>query len=161
MIKLVRISWRDDSLKNFNPDKLYVEYKDGVTEYKPVNNRKYTLTHSDQTAELFLTIGLEYDYDKFGNLRDEVLAEWRADDYYPFLYVYVYINGQSGSEPDMRNEIFRRELPLALQAILYGDRTLLDNYPDLKNSPVWVYFDSENPYLNKFENWGVITNYIK
>lgn len=34
----------------------------------------YTLTHSDITAELFLTIGLKTAYNKINAMRDEVLA---------------------------------------------------------------------------------------
>lgn len=59
-----------------NPEKLFVEYRPGVTATEPVMGRKYTLTHSDETADLFLTIGLEYAYDKINKMRDEVLAEW-------------------------------------------------------------------------------------
>lgn len=147
-------------MKSFNPDSLYVEYRDDVTQMGPINNRKYTLTHSDQTAELFLTIGLKYADDKIGYLRDEVLAEWREDDGYPFLYVYIFINGKNNSSvAEMRNEIFRRELPLALQAIQYGDRSFLDTYPYLKNAPIWIYFDSDNPKFSSFENWGTMLDY--
>lgn len=63
-------------LKRLNPDKLHVEFRPGVTMTEPVNGRKYTLTHSDITADLFLTIGLQFAYDKVNTMRDEVLAEW-------------------------------------------------------------------------------------
>lgn len=147
-------------MKTFNPDRLFVEYRDGVTPYEPVYRRKYTLTHSDQTAELFLTIGLKYAYDKVTFLRDEVLAEWIDYYGYPNLYVYVYINGQIDPPASAkRDEIFRRELPLALQALCYGDRALLDIYHDLMNAPIWVYFDSHNPDYVSFENWGTLADY--
>jgi len=132
-----------------------VEYRDGINEYEPIYNRKYTLTHSDQTGELFLTIGREYAYDKVGFMRDEVLAEWKEHEGHPYLYVYVYINGQTDQVISAkRNEIFRRELPLALKAIYYGDRNFFDNYFCLKNAPIWIYFDSQNPQYLSFENWG-------
>ena len=110
-------------MKRLNPDKLYVEFRTGVTMTEPVIGRKYTLTHSDITADLFLTIGLQFAYDKVNAMRDEVLAEWRMNHGSPFLYVYVYVDGKFGPVVSaVRDKIFRRELPLALEAIRYGDR---------------------------------------
>jgi len=43
-------------MSEFNPEKLTVEYRDIVTATKPIIPRRYTLTHSDDTGELFLTI---------------------------------------------------------------------------------------------------------
>lgn len=64
-------------MSDFNPDKLSVEFRKGVTTTEPIIPRCYTLTHSDITAELFLTIGLTYAYDKIdNNMRDEVLGQW-------------------------------------------------------------------------------------
>lgn len=142
-------------MNSFNQSNLLVEYRDSVTQYEPLYNRKYTLTHSDQTGELFLTIGREYAYDKVGYMRDEVLAEWKGHEGYPYLYVYVYINGQTDqSISAKRNEIFRRELPLVLKAIYYGDKNFFDNYLYLKKAPIWIYFDSQNPQYLSFEYWG-------
>lgn len=147
-------------MKRLNPEKLYVEYRSGVTPIKPIIGRKYTLTHSDITADLFLTIGLEFAYDKINKMRDEVLAEWRSYNGSPLLYVYVYVDGQFGAAISaIRNTIFRRELPLALEAIRYGDRKLFMKYPSLDNAPICIHFDSANPYYNRFENWGTPKDY--
>jgi len=152
--------WEVNILKRLNPDKLNVELRYGITATQPVFGRKYTLTHSDITAELFLTIGLQFAYDKIGDLRDEVLAEWRSNNGFPFLYVYVYVDGQFGREAAaQRNAILRRELPLALEAIRYGDGRLFDAWPDLDNAPVWIYFDSTSPEYNRFENWGLMKDF--
>jgi hypothetical protein len=147
-------------LKKLNPEKLHVEFRTGVTMTEPVIGRKYTLTHSDITAELFLTIGLQFAYDKISTMRDEVLAEWRTHNGFPFLYVYVYVDGQFGPAVSaVRNAIFRRELPLALEAIRYGDRRFFAVHPYLDNAPIWVHFDSTSPEYNRFENWGVPNDY--
>lgn len=147
-------------MKRLNPDKLYVEFRTGVTMTEPVIGRKYTLTHSDITADLFLTIGLQFAYDKVNAMRDEVLAEWRTNNGFPFLYVYVYVDGQfDPAVSAVRNAIFRRELPLALEAIRYGDRIFFVAHPDLDNAPIWIHFDSTNPEYNRFENWGTPNDY--
>ncbi|KAJ48741.1 hypothetical protein BD780_000863 [Clostridium tetanomorphum] len=147
-------------MKRLNPDKLYVEFRTGVTMTEPVIGRKYTLTHSDITADLFLTIGLQFAYDKVNAMRDEVLAEWRTNHGFPFLYVYVYVDGEFGSGVSaVRDAIFRRELPLALEAIRYGDRKFFQTHSDLDNAPIWIHFDSTNPKYNRFENWGTPDDY--
>ena len=118
------------------------------------------ITHSDITADLFLTVGLEYAYDKISKMRDDVLVEWRTYNGYLFLYVYVYVDGEFGpAMSGIRNTIFKRELPLALEAIRYGDSRFFIVHPELDNAPIWIYFNSVNPNYNRFENWGTPKDY--
>lgn len=143
-----------------NPEKLSVEFREGVTTTEPVIPRRYTLTHSDITAELFLTIGLSYAYDKTNAMRDEVIGEWikKGENY--FFYVYLYVDGQfAPGVSAIRNYVFRRELPLALEAIRYGDRKFFSAHPELVGSPIIVYFMSTNPQFNTIENWGTFSDY--
>jgi hypothetical protein len=147
-------------MERLNPEKLNVEFRDGVTATDPVIGRKYTLTHSDVTADLFLTIGLEYAFDQITNMRDEVLAEWQEDNNSPFLSVYVFVGDFGPVITKIRDMIFRRELPLALEAIIYGDAELFSKYPQLKHAPIWVYFDSPDPEYEKFEYWGTPADYM-
>jgi hypothetical protein len=146
-------------MERLNPEKLYVEFRSGVTPTEPIIGRKYTLTHSDATAELFLTIGIEYAYDQITSMRDEVLAEWRIYNGNLFLYVYVYVGNYGSAINAIRNTIFRRELPLALEAIIYGDRELFITQPQLNNAPIWIHFDSTDPNYNRFEYWGTVKDY--
>ena len=147
-------------MSRLNPEKLSVEFRDGVTEIEPISPRRYTLTHSDITAELFLTIGLTYAYDKISAMRDEVLGEWGRYGTGYVYYAYLYVDGQFGpSMAAIRDRVFRRELPLALEAIRYGDRKLFETYPELDNAPIVVYFMSSIPQYNKVENWGTFSGY--
>jgi hypothetical protein len=147
-------------MSRLNPEKLSVEFREGVTATEPVIPRRYTLTHSDITAELFLTIGLSYAYDKTNAMRDEVLGEWVNIKGSYFYYVYLHIDGQLGGPVTaIRNYIFRRELPLALEAIRYGDNEFFTVHPELNKVPIIIYFMSKNPEYNKVENWGVFSNY--
>lgn len=153
--------WDVNILERLDPDKLYVEFRDGVTAYQPVIGRKYTLTHSDVTADLFLTIGLQFAYDKISTQRDEVLAGWRTNNGFLYLYVNVYVDGQFGREAAaQRDSILRRELPLALEAIRYGDGRLFDAWPFMDDAPVWIHFDSTYPEYHRFENWGLLRDFI-
>jgi hypothetical protein len=147
-------------MSRLNPEKLSVEFRDGVTTTEPVMFRHYTLTHSDITAELFLTIGLSYAYDKTNAMRDEVLGEWIKDKEDYLFYVYLYVDGKFGPMVSaIRNYVFRRELPLALEAIRYGDMEFFSAHPELDNSPIIVNFISSNPEFNKTENWGTFSDY--
>ncbi|MEG0774866.1 staygreen family protein [Clostridium sp.] len=146
-----------------NPEKLSVEFRDGVTSTEPIIPRRYTLTHSDITAELFLTIGSKYAYDKINNMRDEVLGEWNKNRETYFYYVYLNVDedGQFGAKAAaIRDFIFRRELPLALEAIRYGDKEFFSAHPELDKSPIIVFFMSTYPKFNKVENWGTFSNYV-
>ncbi|ADU29348.1 staygreen family protein [Evansella cellulosilytica] len=143
-------------MSTFNPDKLFVEYREGVSPTGPVFPRRYTITHSDITGELFLTIGLGYAWDKTNSMRDEVLGEWvrRGSAFYYCVYLYIDQGEFKKNEVVRRNEIFRRELPLALSAIRYGDKSLFDTSPTLDRAPIIVHFMSIYPQFNSHEDWG-------
>ena len=71
-------------MKRLNPDKLHVTYLAGVTPDDLIVPRRYMLTHSDITGELFLSIGSDYDKKQISGLytrlmRDEVLIELSQD----------------------------------------------------------------------------------
>lgn len=147
-------------MSRLNRDKLKVEFRGGVTSTEPIILRYYTLTHSDITAELFLTVDSQYAYDKINSMRDEVIGEWikRGENY--FCYIYLHVDGQIGSmTAAIRNYVFRRELPLALEAIRYGDREFFSAHSELNSSPIIVFFMSSNPRFNKTENWGHFSDY--
>ena len=64
--------------------RLHVSFGDEVDSKTLSLPRRYTLTHSDVTGELFLTIARDYDKKQIGGwytrfMRDEVLGEWMQD----------------------------------------------------------------------------------
>ena len=147
-------------MSKLNPEKLSVEFRQGATPTEPIIPRRYTLTHSDITAELFLTISLNYAYDKINVMRDEVLGEWVNVKNQYYYNVYLYVDGQFGpAAAAIRNKIFIRELPLALEAIRYGDNNFFNTHPELNYVPVIVYFISTLRELNRIENWGTFSQY--
>ena len=138
-----------DYLSTFYPEKLSVQYVDGVSSTEPLMPRRYTLTHSDITGELFLNIGMNYAWEKIKPMRDEVLGEWKCHG--DFLYFCVYLHVDQGqftpSVSAKRNEVFRRELPLALTAIRYGDQIFFNTYPQLDQLPSSLTFCPHIPSL--------------
>lgn len=147
-------------MKRLDPEKLFVRLHQGITSERPVTGRRYTLTHSDETGELFLTIARNFAYDEVGPMRDEVLAEWRCEGNTYGLYVYVYVGGSfSRRTAEKRYNIFQTQLTLALEALRYGDRLFFRRHADLDNCPIGIYFDSIYPEFNKWEDWGTPSDY--
>jgi len=152
-------------MKRLNPEKLHVTYLPGAGRDGPLSPRRYTLTHSDVTGELFLSIGTEYDRKRISHwytklMRDEVLAEWEADNGRPYLVVHCHVSGGLVfGWAGMRNGIFRRELPLALEAIRFGDRLFIQAYPELDGSMVQVRFHAAQARYDVKKDWGQMKDY--
>ena len=85
-------------MSSLDPLKLHVTYHEGTTAGLLEYPRRYTLTHSDLTGDLFLTIGAEYNQKQIAGLytrlmRDEALAEMIRDGDQAVLHVYVHVSG--------------------------------------------------------------------
>ncbi len=147
-------------------DKLHVQFAHGAETDGPVTPRRYTLTHSDATGDLYLTIGADYDRQQLLGwqarfMRDEVLAEWRHEADGPALHVDCHVSGGLVLGPaSWRYAIFRQELPLVLEAICFGDRKLFEGQPQLTRSPIWVHFHASQPRYNRVERWGTVGEYL-
>ena len=147
-------------MKKLNTENLQVNFGMGTGETEPIIPRKYTLTHSDITGELFLTIAAKYDYEKISDMRDEVLAEWSMIYNEYALMVNVMVDKENNPVMSaVRNNIFVKELPLALQAIRYGDRKFFRANPYLDKAPIYIKFNSVYPMFNRLELWGTPSNY--
>ncbi len=152
-------------MKRLDPAKLHVTFLVGVGPAAPICPRCYTLTHSDLTGDLFLSIGPDYDrrktaqwYTRF--MRDEVLAEWHSEKDNFVLVVHCHVSGGVvfGSA-GLRSSIFRRELPLALESIRFGDRWLFDTHLWLDRAKVLVNFHAREAHYNTVEDWGHAGDY--
>ena len=152
-------------MPRLRPEKLHVRFLDAVGPEGPVTPRRYTLTHSDSTGDLFLTIGAEFDQEQISGwhtrlLRDEVLAEWHDEGEGPALHVYCHVSGGGAmGGAGWRDQIFRRELPLVLEAFRYGERELLGAQPHLDEAPVVVHFHSSRDRYDQVETWGTLSKY--
>ena len=140
-----------------NPERLHVTFLSDVEADKLILPRRYTLTHSDITGEIFLSIGHDYDKGQISKLytrlmRDEVLVELVSNKGSIQFNVYCHVSGGFVvGRAKWRYDIFRSELPLVLEAIRYGDLTIFKQNPDLDQIPVHIHFHSSNPRFNKVE----------
>lgn len=144
----------------FQPSKLNINYKGNVGTKEPIIPRKYTLTHSDETGELFLSIGDNYDLDKINySIRDEVLGCWEKDDKYYLFITLELDNGEDINNTIKRDKIFREEISLALMTIVYGDSIFLENNRELYEAPIRVKFNSKVSEYDVLEEWGKVKDY--
>jgi hypothetical protein len=127
--------------------------------------RRYTLTHSDATGDMFLSIGAEYDMKQISGIytrfmRDEVLAELVNDHDEASLHVYVHVSGGFVlGAPGWRNDILHHHMPMVLEALRYGDRKLFMAHTELDDARIFVHFASNRSRYNKVEDWGQIKKY--
>jgi len=150
---------------DFDASKLTVKVEDNaknitLKSFKDLLPRKYTLTHSDVTGELLLSIGPSFNHEQLTDwytrlMRDEIVAEWRGSEQVS-LHVHCHVSGGHVllAPAALRNSIFEREMPLVLEAIRHGDKDLLAEYPELHASTVWVHFHSSDPAYNRADCWG-------
>jgi hypothetical protein len=151
-------------MSEFNSKKLTVTILEGVSAQDPIVPRAYTLTHSDTTGDLFLSIGMVYNKPQISGwytrlMRDEVLAKWHFDNE-PSFHVHCHVSGGIlvGSA-SWRISIFREHMQMVLEAFRYGDRKLFEAHQDLERAEIWVHFHSKNKHFDTIENWGQFKNY--
>ena len=152
-------------MKELNPQKLHVTFQEGVSANELSLPRRYTLTHSDLSGDLFLTIGSKYDQKQISGfytrlMRDEVLAELKRDELGLALHVYCHVSGGlvfGGAR--WRSEILHHHMWMVLEAFRYGDRELVTAHPELDQATVWVHFKSNRKRYDLVENWGPVQTY--
>ena len=151
-------------MTHLNPNLLHVEFIDEVKETGPLTPRAYTLTHSDLTGELFLTIGKGFNFSQIEGIytqlmHDEVLAEWELSESIT-LHVFCHVSGGLVfGTARMRSNIFRYHMPMVLESFWYGDRILLEQNPQLAKGRVIIHFISKQKRYDKDEAWGVLEDY--
>jgi hypothetical protein len=128
--------------------------------YEPVMGRKYTITHSDTTAELFVFVAEYYAEDQITQMRDEVRVAWEHNKNGIVFLGSVIVDGEGViGNSYIRNNIFYNEMPTALQALRQADRFLFDNEPKLDNTPVFIHFISSDPVYDRIYDFGAIGIY--
>lgn len=152
-------------MKRLKTDRLRTTYLTGISPEDIRPPRRYTLTHSDRTGKLFLSIGAQFNAEQISSIytrlmRDEILAELSGEQGSLSLNVYCHVSGGFViGTAKWRYEILQSEMQLVLEIIRYGDRTLFDKHPELDSAEVLVHFKSTNSRFNKVENWGTMLQY--
>lgn len=150
----------------FDPSKLTVSLAEGARPDGPPMPRRYTLTHSDRTGMLFLTIDRNFDRRALAKLqvrlmRDEVLGEWVVDHQGARLELHMRAQGWPflfGTSA-MRRRIFRSYRELVLAALCHGDAAFLAANPSLYDAEVVAVFHLRGDGRQS-ESWGTVANAV-
>lgn len=152
-------------MSGLDPARLQVRLQPGLEAGRLALPRRYTLTHSDRTGDLFLTIARDYDRKQISGwytrlMRDEVLAEWIDTPRGPAVDVHCHVSGGLvlGSAA-WRNGILLTHMQQVLQAFRQGDLPLFASQPELDHSPVRVHFHSHRPTFDRIESRGTFADY--
>lgn len=145
--------------------KVVVSGKEADT-YDRIVPRTYILSHCDFTANLTLTISNFVNRDQLRGWysKDDVVAEWTEVKGNLFLDVHCYVSGANflpELAAEFRYHIFSKELPLVLEAVLYGDSVLFKEIQELMDAIVRVYFHSSSKKYNRLECWGPLREAIQ
>jgi hypothetical protein len=151
------------TMSRLDPQKLHVRFVAPASEDEPITPRCYTLTHSDRTGDLFLTIGSEHNRKQIAGwytrlMHDEVLAEFSPHGEGCSLHVHCQVGHGLGSAK-YREAIFRQELPLVFEAFRFGDGRLFLGHPYLDSAPVFVHYHGRRAENDLVEDRGEIRRY--
>ena len=140
--------------------RLHISFVDGTGPVGPVVPRRYTLTHSDRTGHLFVSVGEEYDAGALRSWqvrleRDEVLGEWAVDEGRPRLDLHMAAQGGLPifGTGRMRVGIFRHYRELVLETLATADAAQTAAHPQLEGAPVVARFHWRRGRLES-EDWG-------
>jgi len=147
----------------YKPEKLHVYMASEMEGAKLP--RTYTLTHSDRTGDLYLTIARDYDQEVISGwyarlMRDEVLGEWQEQGDLS-LHIHCHVSGGFVLGPaKWRESIFRQHLPMVLEAICNGDGEFISGEPDFRRAPIKVNFHAKQEDLDRVEVWGWVQDFL-
>ena len=149
-----------NKVADFDVKKTTSEFRDGVTDEYPIVGRKYTVTHSDETAIINVVIGLSYAEDKITKMRDEVLLNIKYDNDKLIISGIVLVDPPNGiGTKKLRNDIFLREMDKALMAVRYADKEFFEMYPYVDYRPIIIWFYSKDKEYNKCYYFGTMSDY--
>lgn len=152
-------------MSRLQPAKLHVTFREDTSKTKFSLPRKYTLTHSDLSGELFLTIGAEYQKKQILGLytrlmRDEVLAEWQEDGRSLALHLSCHVSGGLVlGTARWRNDILLQHMGMVIEAFHYGDREAISSHAEMRQAGVFVHFRSSHAKYDRVEDWGSLDSY--
>lgn len=147
-------------MQEFSPNRVWLQYRNNISNCMPVMGRMYTMTHSDETADLFVVAGKRVATDRIEDLRDEVIFWWGKRKNCLVLYGEVLVElDRDRKNAEMRNQIFTREMPKAIAAVRVADQLFFEAHPELDNANVYIYYRSCFSQYNRVMDYGAIGTY--
>ena len=130
--------------------------------------RKYTSTHNDETRQVFVSIGHEYnkyllDTEEVKNVESQVLGYWtlskKNTNKYE-IHLKVLVSTEKNPQAEIRNKVFCEELGYVLEGIAFAEISLLTRYPKLGNARIYIHFKSPDPKYERTEYWHKLAYWL-
>lgn len=154
--------------RRLDPDRLFVSYHDRRTSTRFSLPRRYTNTHSDRLALLYLAVGPNYNYNILSDedtmrFQDQIVGEWRRDRQSRSGYrinMRAIVDDERNTQSELRNQIFCRELGLVLEAVGFAEDLLVRNNRRLRYTPIYIQFESSKQEFQREEYWGKLARWL-
>nr|WP_083489307.1 staygreen family protein [Heyndrickxia shackletonii] len=150
-------------VSEWTSETLSVNIAPPATVFHPLEGRKYTLSQSEYTGKLFLSISNQFSKQTNDLDVSEILqAEWIT------LMGEYALNGNismNGSESDrrltqVRCMIFQKELPELIRMLVIADNQFFNNYPLLLDAPIIIHFNTDIPEFSGTFQLGTPRQYL-
>lgn len=120
--------------------------------------RKYTSTHNDDLAEIYLSIGPTYNQkllntEEVRNVESQVLGKWVKKGRKYEIHLTVLVSTEKNPQAQFRNEVFCREMGPVLEGIALAETALLEAHPKLGSTKIYIHFKSIEKKYDRVEYW--------
>jgi len=164
-----KISCSKDNRKNthrLNPLLLPITYESANIIKKLKLPRKYTSTHNDETAEVFLSIGHEYNTlllssEEVKNVESQVVGKWIKKHNKYQIHLEVLVSTLKNPSPFFRNKVFCEEMAPVLEGIALAETCILTLNPHLLKTKIYIKFKSIDKSYDRIEYWGKLSRWVK
>lgn len=121
--------------------------------------RKYTNIHNDQTREVLISVGKNYNDIMLSspeavNVETQIIGKWCKKNGKHVIYLRAIVSSVKNPAAEIRNTIICNELSLVLEAIALAETALLKLHPKLGETKIYVNFSSIDKKYNRVEYWG-------
>lgn len=117
--------------------------------------RKYTGIYNDNTKQLFINIGHNYDMKLINSDTDQsrIIGKWvKKHDRYQ-IYFTVLVSTKKNPDAKTRKQMFCSRLGLILEGFVFAETALLQSRPALGATKIFIYFKSNNQKYERTEYW--------
>lgn len=143
---------------SLNPNKVIVNFGDGISMNSSIIPRFYIVTYSEKDDNININIIHDIKKHKINKQQSMAVGQWfkKNDEY--LLYIYVRVYGNKCNIKEM-NRLVRESIPTVITAIRLSEINLIKTYPNLDDSNIFIKFESNYDEYYKVENWGNLKNY--
>lgn len=134
-----------------------------ATAFYPLEGRKYTLSQSEYTGKLFLSISNQFSKKTHDSNVSEILqAEWITLTGEYALKGKISLNGSENDRrlTQVRCMIFQKDLPELIRFIVTADNHFFNNFPLLLDAPIIIHLDTAFPEYSSTFHLGTPRQYL-